>query len=151
MSVTEKLDLGQLGQSLGFALRMSQLAVFSEFYTALGQFGMKPGEFSILYLLDQNPDARQGEIAERLRIKRAHMTKLVRSFEDRGLVSRRVPDDDRRAVLLRLTPEGEAFVTDHAAAFFGYHAQADAGRLTAQERTELLALLRKFKIGRAHV
>ena len=144
MSVTEKLDLGQLGQSLGFALRMSQLAVFSEFYAALGQFGMKPGEFSILYLLDRNPDARQGEIAERLQIKRAHMTKLVRSFEDRGLVSRRVPDDDRRAVLLRLTPEGEAFVADHAAAFFGYHAQADAGRLTAQERTRLLALLQKF-------
>ena len=142
MSVTERLDLGQLGQSLGFALRLSQLAVFGEFYAALGQFGMKPGEFSILYLLSRNPDARQGEIAERLAIKRAHMTKLVRSFEERGLVSRRVPDDDRRAVLLRLTGAGEAFVADHADAFFGYH--ADAGRLTPPERAELLRLLRKF-------
>ena len=142
MSVTEKLDLGRLGHSLGFALRLSQLAVFGEFYAALDQFGMKPGEFSILYLLSRNPDARQGEIAERLAIKRAHMTKLVRSFEERGLVSRRVPDDDRRAVLLRLTAAGEAFVADHAAAFFGYH--ADKGRLTQAERGELLRLLRKF-------
>jgi len=142
MSVTERLDLGQLGQSLGFALRLSQLAVFGEFYAALGPFGMKPGEFSILYLLGRNPDARQGEIAERLAIKRAHMTKLVRSFEERGLVSRRVPDDDRRAVLLRLTGAGEAFVADHADAFFGYHAQT--GRLTPTERAELLRLLRKF-------
>lgn len=144
MTVTAKIDLGQLNQSLGFALRMSQLSVFEEFYAALGQFGMKPGEFSILYLLSRNPDARQGEIAERLRIKRAHMTKLVHSFDARGLILRRVPDDDRRAVLLRLTPEGEAFVADHAAAFFGYHAAADAGRLSAAERTQLLRLLRKF-------
>ena len=148
MTVTETLDLGQLGHSLGFALRLSQLAVFGEFYGALGQFGMKPGEFSILYLLSRNPDARQGEIAGRLAIKRAHMTKLVRSFEARGLVSRRVPDDDRRAVLLRLTAAGEAFVADHAAAFFGYH--RGAGRLDPAERAELLRLLRKFSGLEAH-
>jgi DNA-binding MarR family transcriptional regulator len=38
------------------------------------------------------------------------MTKIVRGLEARGLVERFVPDDDRRSVLLRLTPEGETLL-----------------------------------------
>ena len=137
------LQLGRLAGSLGFMVRITQLAIFDAFYDRLSRFGMKPGTFSILYLIDQNAEARQGEIAERLRIKRAHMTKLVRSLEARELIERRIPDDDRRSVLLRLTARGRAFVADHAEAFFGYQVP-ETGRLTGAERAELIRLLQKF-------
>jgi DNA-binding MarR family transcriptional regulator len=71
------------------------------------------------------------------------MTKLIRSFEDRGYVERAIPNDDRRTVELRLTPEGRRFVEGNSAAFLG-HAGADADRLSAGEKAQLIALLQKY-------
>jgi DNA-binding MarR family transcriptional regulator len=140
---TADLDLGPLTGSLGFLLRMAQLQNFRNFYEVLGSYGLRPGEFSVLWIIHRNPGIRQGLLAERLMIKRAHMTKLIRSFEDRGYVERAIPNDDRRTVELRLTPEGRSFVEGNSAAFLG-HAGADADRLSAGEKAQLIALLQKY-------
>ncbi|WP_375261945.1 MarR family winged helix-turn-helix transcriptional regulator [Palleronia sp.] len=137
------LELGQIGQSLGFLLRLSQIEIFEMFYRALSRYDMKPGEFSILYVIHLNPGVRQGALAERLMIKRAHMTKLIRLYEGRGLVARTIPEDNRRTVHLHLTDEGERFVSENARVFLGYiHQETD--RLTPAEADELTRLLRKF-------
>lgn len=138
----EEVAVGPLADSLGFLLRVAQVQVFEFFFEDLGQFGLRPGEFSVLWMIHLNPGVRQGLLAQRLRIKRAHMAKLVRSFEDRGLVERSVPGDDRRALELRLTADGEAFVRDHAGAFFSHDARRPT-TLDPQEQAQLFALLRK--------
>ncbi len=139
----ETLALGQLGASLGFLLRLAQVEAFERFYAELGQLGLKPGEFSVLWLIRHNPGVRQGLVAERLRIKRAHMTKLIRGLELRGFVRRHVPDTDRRSVELTLTDGGCGFVDGASPRFFGYFGAGDTA-LSAGEMAALVTLLRKF-------
>lgn len=139
----QRMTLGPLGRSLGFLLRISQVTVFETFFAKLGDLGLKPGEFSVLWLICNNPGIRQGVVARNLHIKNARMTKLIRQFEDKGFVSRHVPDDDRRAVELTLTKEGQAFVETNAEDFFTYSLKGRS-RLNAEEMAELIRLLRKY-------
>ena len=138
-----ELALGPLTTSLGFLVRMSQIEIFGLFYETLGRLGLKPGEFSVLWVVHLNPGVRQGAVAETLRIKPAHMTKLVRAFELDGMIARHIPDTDRRGIELRLTEKGEGFVRDYAEAFFSY-TQNEANRLTPAEARQLISLLQKF-------
>ncbi|MBL4599762.1 MAG: MarR family transcriptional regulator [Rhizobiaceae bacterium] len=139
----DQVDVGPLHGNLGFLLRMAQLQVYEDFYADLGEYGLKPGEFSVLTLIYKNPHIRQGVLARRLMIKRAHMTKLIRVFEDRGHVSRTIPDEDRRAVELELTADGLKFVETNWDRFYG-HEKAQTPRLTPAEEKQMLGLLRKF-------
>lgn len=136
-------DLGQLQGSLGFLLRLAQVQTFEMYHAGLQDEAIGPGEFSVLYVIHRNPGIRQGVLAEHLRIKRAHMTKLVRRLEDQALVARRVPGDDRRAVELTLTPAGDALVARHAGAMLAQSARETEG-LTEDEATRLIGLLRKY-------
>jgi DNA-binding MarR family transcriptional regulator len=139
----ERMDLAPLTRSLGFLLRMAQVQVFDFFFEDLERIGLKPGEFSVLWVIHANPGVRQGVLAQQLRIKRAHMTKMIRSFEDRGLVARAIPDADRRAVELRLTGRGEAFVAANCESFFS-HDDRRPTPLVPHEQEKLIALLQTF-------
>lgn len=139
----EALDLGRLAHSLGFLLRMAQIETFDAFHAELGEHGLKPGEFSVFWLISRYPGIRQGRVANSLRIKKAHMTKLVRGLEERGYVIRTIPDNDRRSVLLELTEKGQEFVSRHQDDFFAYVFSND-GALSADEVQLLISLLQKF-------
>jgi DNA-binding MarR family transcriptional regulator len=140
---SDEIDFGPLGSSIGFLVRIAQLKVFEKFYAEVGDRGLKPGEFSVLWILYCNPGIRQGVLAQRLLIKRAHMTKLIRAFELRGFVSRHIPDDDRRAVELTLTRAGQDFVEANRDAFFAI-ARTPLQRLTAAEQDQLRRLLQRL-------
>lgn len=120
---TPDLDFGEMAGSLGLLLRLAQIKVFEGFYKELGHHGLKPGEFTMLWLIGLNPDTRQGVIARRLRIKPAHMTKLVQRAVDKGLLERNAPDEDRRAIELRLSKAGQRFVDDKKRDFLAFIAK----------------------------
>ncbi len=140
---TNRIDIGELGHSLGYLLRIAQVRAYDQFFDVLGEYGLRPGEFSVLWTIHQNPGARHGVLAETLCIKLAHMTKTVRRLEERGLVVRSIPDEDRRAVVLSLSAEGEAFISEHGQLFFG-SATYLRHDLSASEEKELVRLLRRF-------
>lgn len=139
----DDVDLDRLDSALGFLMRLAQIKVYEDFFAQCGERGLKPGEFSVLWVISRNPGIRQSVLGQKLMIKRAHMTKLIRGFEDEGLVSRRVPDDDRRAVEITLTPEAEKRVDEAAGWFFTYEDAVGQG-LSPAERQQLTGLLRKF-------
>lgn len=139
----DQVKLGELSHSLGFLLRLAQLRAFDDFFSENGPQGLKPGEFSVLWVIARNPGIRQSVLGQRLMIKRAHMTKLIRAMEDAGFVARRIPDCDRRAVELTLTPAGEREVEKAGALFFDYE-QRTGAPLDASEQAALLALLKKY-------
>ena len=124
-------------------MRMAQVELFEAFYENLSQHGLKPGEFSVLWLISENPGIRQGALAGGLRIKRPHMTKLIQNFEERGLLARTVPESDRRAIELSLTAKGRRFVEDRQEAFFA-HTETELDRLSPDEARQLTSLLRKY-------
>ncbi|MEW5424675.1 MarR family winged helix-turn-helix transcriptional regulator [Amorphus sp. 3PC139-8] len=140
---TDEVDLGELCRSLGFLVRLAQIRVFENYFAELGQYDMRPGEFSVLVVIGLNPGVRQGVLASKLMIKRAHITKLVRAFEDQGLVARRIPDEDRRVVELTLTRAGRAFVDERLDVLTAFDTKVPDG-LTVGERDQLVLLLQKL-------
>ena len=137
------VHLGELRDSLGFLMRLGQLRVFEYYFEALCPYGMRPGEFSVLVVIGHNPGIRQGVLAARLMIKRAHITKVIRGLEDQGLVTRRIPDEDRRVVELTLSRKGQAFVAERAEALHAFDFSVPAG-MTCKERDQLVHLLQKL-------
>lgn len=139
----EKVELGEITGSLGFLLRMAQLKAFDFFFHTLDGQDLKPGEFTVLWVIGLNPGLRQGTIARRLHIKPAHMTKLMARMVERGWVARKVPEDDRRSVRLALTDEGAAFVDRFRTRFLDLHL-VERSDLTAEESATLIHLLRRY-------
>ncbi len=139
----EDIALGEIASSLGFLLRLAQVKVFDSFFEALSEQGIKPGEFTMLWVLAQNPGVRQGVIARKLRIKPAHMTKLVQRAVDAGHIERTIPGDDRRSVRLRLTAEGERFVNDSKPSVLDQFAR-EKSLLDDRDHDMLITLLQKL-------
>ena len=139
----ETVDMRDLANSVGFLTRLAQVKTYETFFEDLGAHGLRPGEYSTLLLIGRNPGIRQGLLAQILRIKPAHMTKLIRAFEDRDLVQRNIPDNDRRSVQLSLTEAGRGFIEEHRHAF-AQHEINLRSTLTAEELHTLRHLLRKY-------
>ena len=136
------LSLGRMETSIGFLLRLSQISTFAEVYRLDPGNDMSLSERTVLQVIEANPHARQGAIADALRIKWPHMTKLVRGLELRGLVTREVPPADRRSVYLSLTERGEALVAGLGPRMARNDIES-LPMLDADERTEMVRLLRK--------
>ncbi len=137
------LDFGVFSNSPGFLLRLAQLRSFAEFFDAWADTGIKPGEITVLMMIAQNPGVRQGVLARALMIKRAHMTKMIRALEDAGMVTRTVPEDDKRSAELWLSDAGKAKVAELETRVLAHEAR-DMAPLTRAEAKTLNRLLRKY-------
>lgn len=144
----EPLELGELPDSLGFVLRLAQIRTFGQFFSAFADEGVKPGEFTVVWVVGLNPGVKQGTLARALRIKPAHMTKLVQRLVSDDLLVRETPPEDRRSVRLTLTEGGRRFVARNRARFLDVHTPDKLG-LSQSELDQLLFLLNKmtFKEG----
>lgn len=71
------------------------------------EFSSSLPRFDLLAQLERAPDGlRMGELSERILTTGGNVTWLAAALERDGHVTRRVPPDDRRAVVVRLTPTG---------------------------------------------
>lgn len=139
----DRPELGELPEFFGLLLRLAQVRHYERFFAAFDGTEIRPGEMTLLWLVDLNPGIRQGVAARTLRIKPAHMTKLVQRMIDAGLVSRTTPQDDRRSVMLSLTDVGRAHLDRHRDRFRDVSSAAATG-LAPDEFDTLLVLLRKL-------
>jgi MarR family 2-MHQ and catechol resistance regulon transcriptional repressor len=106
--------------------------------------GLSPAGFSALVLLvTAGGGLDLKTIRRRLRWSKANATEVSATLEDRGLVARRRRSDDRRAVLLELTPAGAEFVER---VFPGHteRVRSTFARLDAGEKRSLADLCRKL-------
>ncbi len=138
-----EVAFGPLTGLAGFMLRLAQLRLFESFFRDFAERGITPGQIGILVAIGENPGVRQGVLADALHIKWSNMAKIVRLFEDAGLIERRVPASDRRAVELRLTETGRATVAATVPQLT-VSDRAATTALSARERDTLLRLLAKL-------
>lgn len=139
----EDVSLGELENSAGFVLRIAQLTAFERFFAVFGQSELKISEFTVLLAVAENPGIRQGVLADVLKIKWSNMTKLVRALEERGLVARHIPRDDRRSVVLSVTEAGRRQIDSQADTMYRSDRLA-LSMLDDAEHAQLLALSRKI-------
>ncbi|ODT79239.1 MAG: MarR family transcriptional regulator [Pelagibacterium sp. SCN 64-44] len=95
---------------VGYRLRRAQLSVFQRFLTVFESLALRPAEYSVLVLVEENPGRKQSEIAAALGIKRANFVALAQGLEARGLLERLSVERDRRANALHLTASGRVFL-----------------------------------------
>ncbi|MCC6608448.1 MAG: MarR family transcriptional regulator [Burkholderiales bacterium] len=137
-----ELDHGLLPALLGYQLRLAQLAVFRDFAAAAREFGVSPGRFGMLVLVEANPGVTQTRLAEAVGLDRSTLVAVLDQLEERGLLERR-QGEDRRTNGLWLTRRGKvvlARMKDRVA----LHEARIAAQLNDAERRTLLGLLRRL-------
>lgn len=100
------IDLGRLGDSVGYLLRRAQVAVFQRFFELFAEVDIRPAQYSALTVIERNPGLSQTRLAESLGIKKANLVPLIDGLEARGLARRTAAKGDRRQHALHLTPRG---------------------------------------------
>lgn len=65
-------------------------------------------EFGTVGALHREPDLDQASLAQRIGVDRTNIGLIVDGLEKRGFVKRTINPEDRRARLIRVTPEGAA-------------------------------------------
>lgn len=131
---------GLLPGLLGYRLRLAQQAVFRDFGDSVSD--LPPGRVGILLIIDANPGVTQTRLAQAVGLDRSTLVGVLDALEARGLVERR-RGKDRRTNGLLLTRAGRARVTELKRRI-RVHERRVAARLTAEEKTQLLALLSKL-------
>jgi DNA-binding MarR family transcriptional regulator len=113
--------------------------IFSEVANA----GTTPARARLLMTLQCHGSCKMSDIGGYLSVTPRSITKLVDSLELEGLVVREPHPNDRRATIIRLTPQGmlvckESAMANHAAVTSLYE------HLTATERQQFAHILKKL-------
>lgn len=135
--------LGALDESLGYALRRAQLASFQEFQRSFAEADIRPAQFGVLAVLEENPGLKQSEVSAALGIKRTNFVALFDSLEARGLAMRAATPADRRSHALFLTPRGVEFVAKLKAIHHAYEDRL-AAKIGPEHRPFLIDLLQRL-------
>ena len=99
-------SLGALQSYLGFYLRLSYRAVVPAVVERLSSLDLTLAEFGVLVVVDANPDAGLGDIANLLQIDKGNFATLINEMRRRDLVRRVVSRHDGRRHHLTLTVRG---------------------------------------------
>jgi DNA-binding MarR family transcriptional regulator len=100
-----------------FRYQIRRFLRFSE--QAARASGLEPQQHQLLMALRGIPEesrATIGELAERLQVQHHSMVELADRLVKRGLVQRKRAGDDRREVLLQITPKAQKMLRDLAMA-----------------------------------
>jgi DNA-binding MarR family transcriptional regulator len=138
------LASGMLPGLLGYRLRLAQQSVFRDFAQNVAAHlpELSPGRVGILLLIDANPGVTQSGLAQAVGLDRSTMVGLIDTLEERRLIERR-RGEDRRTNGLWLTRLGRGLLA-RLKKRIELHERRVAGRLSAAERAQLIALLEKL-------
>jgi DNA-binding MarR family transcriptional regulator len=98
-----------------FRYQIRRFLRFSEH--AAREAGLEPQQYQLMLAVKGLPDGerpRIGDVAERLQIQHHSTVELVDRLSKRGFVRRRRSENDRREVMLELTPKGEKILQELA-------------------------------------
>jgi DNA-binding MarR family transcriptional regulator len=138
------LQLGELSEHLGYALKRAQLKIFDDFLRCVAPLQLTPAQFSVLLLLDKNPGHNQTEIANTLGILRPNFVAMLDNLESRGLCARMRSTNDRRSHILVLTDKGRTVLARAKKLVAAKHEARLNALLGPANRAALLAMLAKI-------
>jgi DNA-binding MarR family transcriptional regulator len=127
---------------IGYALRRAQLAIFADFNQAMASLNLRPSQFAVLILIDQNPGTSQSSVSDALGIQKANFVAIIAELANRGLVRRRRSETDGRTYALGLTPRGRALL-EAAAKLQAAHEARVIAQIGVEGRAQLLSLLER--------
>jgi DNA-binding MarR family transcriptional regulator len=130
------------GVPTAIARRFHQICV-AKTSEVVGPVGLTPLQYGVLIHLSRltgKPEIDQNALAERINVDRNTASMLVEQLVKKGLVERQVNGADRRARILRLTPEGEKLYARLRPAHLTAN-ESILAPITSRERKLLIGLL----------
>src|SRR6202051_1392742 len=108
-------------------------------------FGLAEAEFRVLTTLFSQPDgvAHPGDLCSRAAQSPANMSRICDALVSRDLITRVLSDQDRRRMVLRITPQGEELVRQLLPKMFAPLRGMLVGFPEAEQR-QLIALLKRL-------
>jgi DNA-binding MarR family transcriptional regulator len=107
-----ELDLGRLGDFIGFRLRRIQNQLSREFAQVTDRHNLRQGLFSALAIISANPGLSQIMLAREVGLDKSMAVMVVDELEGRGWAERRRSSVDRRRHALYTTEAGEAWLVE---------------------------------------
>jgi len=138
------------GESVGYLLSRVK-STMSNMITqrALAELGVTSQQASVLFMVASGKCLLAAELAREYGIDASAVTRLVDRLEKRGLLERVRSSEDRRAVRLALTPEGQAIAERMPPIFNGVIDQLTSG-FTPEEVGFLKSMLRRILTNSCH-
>jgi len=115
--------------------RMRQVA-----WRRLAPFGISPQQYQLIMAVAEADDRCHGDLAKSTWMDKPTASRVLRTLQDRGLISAEADPAHRRRVLYRLEPEGRALVQ----ALMGFRQYMREGMelgFEPEQRTQLRTLL----------
>ena len=107
----------------------------------LAEYQLSWGGLTILWVLWVWGDMPTSRLADECGLAKGTLTGMLTTLEKRDLVARHRVAEDKRKVMVRLTEQGDATISELFPRFNGFEADMVAG-LSSQEQRELARLLR---------
>jgi DNA-binding MarR family transcriptional regulator len=105
-----QLDVHALAQDLPYNLRNIQALLRPAVDDIREEMDLKAGAIGILSLVWLNPGVSQKDLAASLAMKKSYVATQIKHLEERGLLSRKQVDADKRLNALTLTAEGHSLI-----------------------------------------
>jgi DNA-binding MarR family transcriptional regulator len=128
---------------VGYALRRAQGVVFADLSQAFAPLMLRPVQFTVLLLIDQNSGTTQSCISEALGIQKANFVATIADLEGRALIRRRKSESDARSYSLNLTARGRELL-QRALVLQSQHEARVIAQIGPEERLHLLTLLQRL-------
>jgi DNA-binding MarR family transcriptional regulator len=106
----DSVDLGWLESSVTFHLRHAHDKSFRAITRRAQAKHWRPGVFSILVVVQQNPGINQTRLSRAIGRDKSSLTDTLLTLDEEGLVTRARTSPDRRSYGLSLTASGEALL-----------------------------------------
>jgi DNA-binding MarR family transcriptional regulator len=132
-----------LANYIGYALRRAQMSSVAGFLEAMKEVDLRPTQFAVLSLINENPGVRQNDICAALGLQKANFVPLLNVLQRRGLAVRKEGVADRRSSALHLTEAGQLLLRRALELHTEWEGRVVA-RLGSRGRDQLLRLLNKL-------
>ena len=138
-SISSDIDVAEFAGQLFFRLWRASHTRTADALTSLG---LTPALFAVLNVLGARDGTIQQQLSSDMGIDPSAMVKLINELEEAELAERRRRPNDRRAWEVAITPQGRRTL-ERARQLVTQVEDHVLGGLTAADRRQLLALLRR--------
>ena len=104
------MSLNRFYSKPGFYLRRLHQISVALFYEEAGDQDLTPTQFSVLYVLHNQPNIAQSQVTQLAALDKVTVVNVVARLIEKGLVIKTRSTEDRRASVLALTDTGSAKV-----------------------------------------
>lgn len=129
---------------VGYNLRRAAAKQRERFRSVFGRYDIRPVQLTVLALIRESVHLKQAALGKALDMKRANVVTVLDGLTQRGLVARKLSDNDRRSYVLSLTPAGRKLTNE----LLSLHSKLErdlAKSFGQKELSKLVALLQAFR------